>query len=89
VPDDTPVTTPDEFTVATEVLELDQEPPVVASVKETVLPLYTEVAPEIAAGIALTVMVTVLLVTAAGAAAVSLLVKMTLTVFPLVKLAEE
>jgi hypothetical protein len=61
VPAATPVTTPEAFTVATEVLEDDQVPPAVTSARVVVDPAQTVVVPVIAAttGRALTVTVVV------------------------------
>jgi hypothetical protein len=49
VPALTPVTTPELFTVATDVVALDQTPPVVASDNVVVEPIQTLVVPVIAA----------------------------------------
>jgi hypothetical protein len=54
-PDDTPVTTPAEVTVARAVLLLSQKPPGVASARVITLPTPTELLPVIAAGTGLTV----------------------------------
>ena len=58
VPAVTPVTTPEELIVATEVLLLVHVPPPVASPSEVVRPWHTVNAPVIAAGLGLIVTVT-------------------------------
>ena len=56
-PADTPVTTPDTDTVASDVLVLDQVPPEVASLSDIVAPIQTDEGPVTAAGAPSTVTV--------------------------------
>ena len=58
-PKESPVTTPDELTVATEVLLLVHTPPEVASVNVLVLPKHEVAEPEIAATVPEVLTVTV------------------------------